>query len=471
MESEGKFNPPKREMPAFLQNLMQANQNIICTAKGSDVRRACMAELLRERLRIPIFQRRYCWGEDQWKTLLSDALEVSDGSKQKHALGRITCVKGDASSGDGRLLVVDGQQRNTTCSLLLAAIRDVVLAKHSEDAVCEGLASRLDSFLFPDTAAMEAWLSQSPQSKQIMEGLALEFAALIPTYCDRASYFAAILPPRAAVEKSCAKWHRPHEAKCYFIDQLHEFTSERLVCLAETVLYKLEWLLFPISVNDGHKDGTEDLQVIFERLAVRDATLCRPSRATEFASMGAADFIRNLLLGSFEHESDAIDMYKSHWLQIEQLAAEACVQKRSSDIAEAMEEMVRKFLKSQPEKMKKPSKAAWVVVGGDLYPQFRQWLTSALAADDSVVEGESESRSLERKTAELLRRLQAFAIDHFAKRRPDPEPEEVESACGLVLPLGRASRAFASNKWRCTRCSFPNSAGSKMCTACCMARP
>lgn len=462
MESKGEVNPPKRAMPAFLQNLTQANQNVICTAKGSDVRRTCIAELLRERLRIPIFQRRYCWGEDQWKTLLADALVVADGSKEKHSLGRITCVKCDTQSGDGRLLVVDGQQRNTTCSLLLAAIRDVVMAKHSEDPVCEGLASRLDSLLLPDTAAMDAWLSQSSQSRQIAEGQALEFAALIPTYCDRASYFAAILPPHAAVEKWSAKWQRPLEAKFYFMDQLQEFTSERLLGLAETVLYKLEWLFFPISLNDGHKDGTEDLQIIFERLAVRDATWCKPSRDTEFASMGAADFIRNLLLGSFEHESDAIDMYKRHWLQIEQLAAEACVQHRTSNVAEVMEGMIKKFLKSQPEKVKKPSKAAHVVVGGDLYPQFRQWLTSALAADASVVEGESESKSLERKTAGLLRRLQDFAIDHFAKRGPDLEPDEFDSA----PRLNRSSRASIPKKWRCDRCCFPNPAGSNMCTAC-----
>jgi len=75
--------------------------------------------------------------------------------------------------------------------------------------------------------------------------------------------------------------------------------------LADVVLHKLEWLFFPISVNGVFEDdGTEDLQLIFERLAIRDATFCKPSRATEFASMGAADFVRNLLLGSFRCESD-----------------------------------------------------------------------------------------------------------------------------------------------------------------------
>lgn len=469
MENKSIMNPSKRPMPAFLQNMMNANDKVICTAKGNDVRRVSIAELLQERLRIPIFQRRYCWGKSQWETLLADALTVVDGMKEKHSLGRITCVKGDTVSGDGRLLVIDGQQRNTTCSLLLAAIRDVALAEHSQDASCEGLASRLDSFLFPDTLAFEAWLLQSKESRKISDGIALDFAALIPTYCDRASYFTALLPPCADAEESCAEWRRPWEAKSYFVGELRAFSPERLVRLAETVLHKLEWLFFPLEMNNGYKDGTEDLQIIFERLAIRDATFCRPSRDTEFMGMGAADFVRNLLLGSFQDEADAIDMYKRYWLPIEQMAAASSVRNRSSNIAEILECMIKRFLKSQPEKSEKPSKGAQLPIGGELYPQFRRWLTAALASDVSRADDESEDEALQRRTTTLLHRLHTFASDHFSDKGAELTAckQERLSTCGP----GFNSSLRVSSRWRCSRCSFPNEASFSQCTACSLPRP
>jgi hypothetical protein len=134
--------------------------------------------------------------------------------------------------------------------------------------------------------------------------------------------------------------------------------------------------------------------------------------------MGAADFIRNLLMGSFRCEADAIAMYKNHWLQIEQLAAAASVKSHGSNTADILEAMINKFLKLQPEvsaKLARPSALQPVVVGGELYPRFRQWLVASLAADSSVHIGdESPADASERKTAVLLRRLQTFAVEYFA---------------------------------------------------------
>jgi len=205
-------------------------------------------------------------------------------------------------------------------------------------------------------------------------------------------------------------------------------------------------------------------QVIYERLAVRDATFCKPSRATEFASMGAADFVRNLLLGSYRCEVDAIDMYKQHWLPVEQAAAAASTRSRSSNIAKFLEDMLNAFLNVQPEK---PACAAsrprqTVVVGGQLYPRFRQWLTAALAADDSTEPGEGDTAALERKTTALLQRLQAFAVEHLARAdATSARPEPVATGPGAP---------FGGGKWRCTRCAFPNDASCIQCTACCLTR-
>lgn len=432
--SDAAANPPKRQMPAFLANLANANSNIICTASAVDVGKISVADLLQKRLSIPMFQRRYCWCKDQWATLLGDATTVALGSKEKHSLGRITCVKSEAES---RLLVIDGQQRNTTCTLLLAAIRDTALECHAEDPLSESLASRVDGILFPDNDNLQQWLRIEREAKSgivIADGTKLDFAALVPTYCDRAAYFASILHPGVGATVTSAQWQRPLEAKAYFVDKLKACSLDHLACLADAVLHKLEWLFFPISTNGKHNDGTEDLQVIFERLAVRDATWCKPQRATEFASMGAADFIRNLLLGSFRTEEDAIRMYKLKWLPIEQAAAAASIRNKSSDISEVLDSMLGAFLKAQPETDAAQSRQTQLLqIGGELYPRFRKWLGAALAAAPSIGTQpcDDDSTIQERKTELLLDRLHAFALEYLSSVGAATAQEENSNRFGL----------------------------------------
>lgn len=75
---------------------------------------------------IPIFQRDYSWGGDECKRLVDDVLEVADGPDGAiHFLGSVVWV--GSGAGDAVLqqrLVIDGQQRLTTCMLLLMALRD-----------------------------------------------------------------------------------------------------------------------------------------------------------------------------------------------------------------------------------------------------------------------------------------------------------------------------------------------------------
>ena len=83
----------------FTSKVEHANDGIIATASVDAVRTVPMRYLFERRLRIPFFQRRYCWGVPQWETLLGDVLACG----ARHALGRMTC----AVEGDGRLLVID----------------------------------------------------------------------------------------------------------------------------------------------------------------------------------------------------------------------------------------------------------------------------------------------------------------------------------------------------------------------------
>ncbi|TQL01529.1 DUF262 domain-containing protein [Cellulomonas sp. SLBN-39] len=83
---------------------------------------------------VPLFQRRYKWGGDDWKELWEDLVEQYDNvdvvagtmrDGEGHFLGSIVLhpAPGPASTVT-RYLVIDGQQRLTTLMLLLAVVRD-----------------------------------------------------------------------------------------------------------------------------------------------------------------------------------------------------------------------------------------------------------------------------------------------------------------------------------------------------------
>ena len=80
---------------------------------------------------VPLYQRPYQWGKKDWKTLWSDVMELMEdreaGIQRTHFIGSLVLAQSPTSVAGGvsRHLVVDGQQRLTTISILLAALRDL----------------------------------------------------------------------------------------------------------------------------------------------------------------------------------------------------------------------------------------------------------------------------------------------------------------------------------------------------------
>lgn len=73
---------------------------------------------------IPLYQRKYAWKRKHCERLFADLLKVSKEGRQSHFFGSIVTIK--ASETEDDLLIIDGQQRITTISLLiLAAIKAV----------------------------------------------------------------------------------------------------------------------------------------------------------------------------------------------------------------------------------------------------------------------------------------------------------------------------------------------------------
>ncbi|WRB90851.1 DUF262 and DUF1524 domain-containing protein [Helicobacter pylori] len=74
---------------------------------------------------IPIYQRLYSWKKEQCKELWDDIIKVGGDNKMDgHFIGSILYVLDGITHSDNTLLIIDGQQRLTTITLLLTALRD-----------------------------------------------------------------------------------------------------------------------------------------------------------------------------------------------------------------------------------------------------------------------------------------------------------------------------------------------------------
>lgn len=84
---------------------------------------------------IPLFQRYYSWEKSHWERLRMDVWALMEnGGKAAHFLGPLVCTLLPRLPGStSAFQLIDGQQRITTLTILLAAIRDVALARNLKD--------------------------------------------------------------------------------------------------------------------------------------------------------------------------------------------------------------------------------------------------------------------------------------------------------------------------------------------------
>ncbi|WQZ36713.1 DUF262 and DUF1524 domain-containing protein [Helicobacter pylori] len=80
----------------------------------------------KNQLVIPIYQRLYSWEKEQCKQLWDDIIKIGGNDKMDgHFIGFILYVlDGITHSDNALLIIIDGQQRLTTITLLLTALRD-----------------------------------------------------------------------------------------------------------------------------------------------------------------------------------------------------------------------------------------------------------------------------------------------------------------------------------------------------------
>jgi hypothetical protein len=77
-------------------------------------------------LAVPVYQRHYRWTVEVGGRLLADIRRIADAdARQTHFIGSILASRSDGD-GDEELMLIDGQQRVVTLTLLIAALRQAV---------------------------------------------------------------------------------------------------------------------------------------------------------------------------------------------------------------------------------------------------------------------------------------------------------------------------------------------------------
>ena len=94
---------------------------------------------------IPVYQRYYSWDLAQCQRLWTDIVDMQKKNKHGHFVGSIVNIAEQAMpTGVQKYMIIDGQQRITTLTLLLIALRDYA-ENHPEGQTIN--AKRIDNTL------------------------------------------------------------------------------------------------------------------------------------------------------------------------------------------------------------------------------------------------------------------------------------------------------------------------------------
>lgn len=112
-----------------------------------DARKGNIFEILNgnKQFLIPVYQRYYSWDIEQCRRLWNDIVDMHKRNKAGHFVGSIVNIAEQAMpTGVQKYMIIDGQQRMTTLTLLLLALRDYAI-QHPEDTTINS--RRVDNML------------------------------------------------------------------------------------------------------------------------------------------------------------------------------------------------------------------------------------------------------------------------------------------------------------------------------------
>ncbi len=233
---------------------------------------------------VPIFQRNYSWQKNQYEQLWFDILRASKfKEKQNHFIGSIVYIDmGTPAGRPQQLLLIDGQQRLTTISILLCAIKDYV-QKFNLETKLINLAKIKNQFLY--------------NSDEIDE----DRYKLLLNVQDKETYIKLIDNTIFTVNKPAT-----NIIKCYefFYERIEDFIKQYgQIDEIYAGIFKLS--LVSISLD---KDS-DNPQMIFE------------SMNSTGKDLSQTDLLRNYLLMDLTPEKQT-RLYKTYWKPMEELFGE-----------------------------------------------------------------------------------------------------------------------------------------------------
>lgn len=231
---------------------------------------------------VPLFQRSYSWTESEWATLWQDLMDTLEPGRPlpSHFLGPIVTKPLDATpEGVSRFLVIDGQQRLTTLTIVLAALRDE--ARGRDDM----LVGKIEDLYLRNRYAQ-----------------GLQTYKLIPTQGDRDAYFHIIngdaVTGVSSVQATAHRYYREQ-----IRDACHGDDGLSLDQLEAALVGHLEMVSITLAAGDSEYR-------IFESLNGKG----RP--------LGQVDLLRNYFFMRLPDEQQKA-VYEEHWRPIETLLAAA----------------------------------------------------------------------------------------------------------------------------------------------------
>ena len=224
---------------------------------------------------IPIYQRKYSWTIEQCKQLWNDIVRASKDEEIKgHFVGSIVYIEKGLYqiSAVPQLLVIDGQQRMTTLSLLLLALGKAI---KESDEKCEITSKKIKNY----------YLVNNDEEDELYHKLLL-------TQTDKETFLSLINENELPEEYS----QRVYENYQYFLEQIRKSNMDL------NLLYRgmSKLIIVDISLDRDH----DNPQLIFESLNSTGLDLSQ------------ADLIRNYVLMKLEPKEQEL-LYKNYWYPME----------------------------------------------------------------------------------------------------------------------------------------------------------
>jgi uncharacterized protein with ParB-like and HNH nuclease domain/predicted transport protein len=227
---------------------------------------------------IPVFQRDYTWdAETQCAQLWRDVLRAArTGGEHGHFLGSIVYVAtGDSLAGFTRWLLIDGQQRLTTLTLLLAALRDHIRDTKWVGGENDPTPKRIDAYFLRNV--------QEEGDREQKLVLRRHDQATLRALLDGKEF------PQAGTDN---------------VRDNYNYFREQLTGVDPGDVYRGVTRLVIVDVALDRQ--TDDPQLIFESLNSTGVDLSQ------------SDLIRNFILMRLP-EKEQTDLYETYWSKIEAL--------------------------------------------------------------------------------------------------------------------------------------------------------